>query len=34
MSTFRPNPAVSVDAPIASLFDVVRLGRRATDQQR
>jgi hypothetical protein len=34
MSTSRPNPAASVDAPISSLFHVVRLGWRATDQHR
>ena len=29
-----PNPAASVDAPIASLFQVVHHWRRATDQRR
>ena len=32
--TMTPNPAGSVDAPIATLFALVALGRRATDQQR
>ncbi len=29
-----PNQAYAVDAPVASLFHVVGLGRRATDQHR
>src|SRR5438128_10301075 len=32
--TMTPNPAGSVDAPIATLFAFVALGRRATDQRR
>jgi hypothetical protein len=28
------NPASAVDAPIASLFHIVHLWRRATDQHR
>jgi hypothetical protein len=32
--SLRPNPAGAVDAPIASLFILLRLGRRATDQRR
>jgi hypothetical protein len=30
----EPNPAASVDAPIASLFVFLRQWRRATDQRR
>jgi hypothetical protein len=30
----KPNPAASVDAPIALLFAVVRYRRRATEQRR
>ena len=32
--SLRPNPAGAVDAPIASLFILLRLGRCATDQRR
>ena len=32
--SLRPNPAGAVDAPIASLFILLRLGRRATNQRR
>ena len=28
------NPAGAVDAPIGSLFHIMRQGRRATDQRR
>jgi hypothetical protein len=30
---FQPNPAAAVHAPIARLFAIVRLGRRATEQE-
>ena len=30
----KPNPAVSVHAPIAFLFAIVRQWRRATEQRR
>jgi len=33
-SSGRPNPAGAVDAPIVSVFHIVRRGRRATDQRR
>ena len=30
---FRPNPPAAVDASIARLFAIVRMGRRATEQE-
>jgi hypothetical protein len=30
---FQPNPPAAVDAPIACLFAIVRLERRATEQE-